>query len=94
MDKNSVNIINKIAPGIPNIPTTNAVPIFKPIWKPKFAPIRFIKNIIIPPTIEFPINFNIPFNGQANILPNIKIDITHTANVIKILLSKKSHLFN
>ena len=29
--KNNVNIISKTAPGIPNIPTTNAVTIFKPI---------------------------------------------------------------
>ena len=53
---------------------------------------KFIINIITPPIIELPINFTIPFNGQANIFPNIKIAIMHTTNVIKILLSKNSHL--
>lgn len=89
-----VNTTNKTAPGIPNIPTSNEVPIFSPIWKFKFAPIKFIKNIITPPIIEFPISFIIPFNGHANIFPSIKIAIMHTTNVIKILLSKNSHLFN
>lgn len=57
--------------GIPSIPTTAAVPIFKPIWKLNIVPIKFTKNINTPPSKEFPINFNILFNGNINILPII-----------------------
>ena len=68
--KNFRNVSN-IAPGTPNIPTTIAVPILSPIWKLNAVPIRFIININIPPNIAFPINFNILFNGNINILPII-----------------------
>ena len=56
---------------IPNIPTTIAVTIFNPMWKLNAAPIKFIININIPPSIELPIIFSILFNGIIKILPII-----------------------
>lgn len=55
--------INKIAPGIPKIPTVNAVPIFNPIWKEKALPIKLMIVINIPPKIEFSAIFPIIFKG-------------------------------
>ena len=59
--KINFKIIKSIAPGIPKIPTTSDVIIFKPMWKPKFAPTKFIMYIIAPPIIVLSTNFNIFF---------------------------------
>lgn len=69
---NNVTIISNIAPGNPSMPTITAVNIFNPIWKFQIPPIKLIINIKIPPNIEFPINFNIAFNGIEKISPIIK----------------------
>ena len=69
--KKSVKRISSITPGIPSIPTSNAVIIFNPMWKLNIWPIKLIINIRIPPNIELPIIFIIPFNGTAKILPII-----------------------
>lgn len=74
-------IINNPTPGIPNNPTIIEVNKFKPIWKLKFAPTKFIAYIKHPPNIELIINFKIFLSGQINILPNIKISIIPVKNV-------------
>ena len=65
---------SNIAPGIPNIPTIIAFNTLRPIWKLNKFPIKLIIKISMPPNIELPISFSIPFNGTANIFPikNIK----------------------
>lgn len=86
---------SKTAPGTPNNPTIIEVTTFKPIWKEKFAPIKFIKNMSTPPAIEFISNFNINFIGFANNLPNKKTKQIHAKYVIIIFDSKSntSYLF-
>lgn len=82
------NIINKTAPGIPNIPTKIDVIKFNPIWNPHKPPIRFIIYIISPPIIELPINLNILLNGSTKIFPNITKNNIQTIKVIITLKSK------
>lgn len=69
--------ISSIAPGKPNIPTTIAVTIFRPIWNPHIPPIKFIINISIPPKTEFSISLNKAFSGTAKILPIINNNNIH-----------------
>lgn len=89
---NNFIITKQTAPGNPNSPITILVKIFNPIWNWKLAPIRFIMKIIIPPNIEFNINFSSFFIGIINILPNMKIKHIHAKYVI-ILLSIAYHSF-
>lgn len=91
---NNFIITITIAPGIPSIPTKMDVIILSPIWKLKNEPIRFIINIVIPPSIEFTTNFNIVFIGTINIFPNINKNIMQAIYVIILLNSIPFPLFN
>ena len=84
----SFTIIKHTTPGIPNKPTIKLVIKFNPMWNPKFAPIRFIKYIVNPPSIEFKTNFIIFCIGTIKIFPNIKIKQTHAKNVIMFVSIK------
>lgn len=85
---NSLISTTNIAPGIPKIPTVIEVIIFNPIWKFKNPPIKLIIRIIIPPSIEFIINFNIVFSGTINTFPAINKKNRHATKAITLLYSK------
>lgn len=72
----------QIAPGNPSKPTSILVKKFNPIWKPKFAPIRFITKISNPPKIEFKTNFTTFEIGTINTLPKINKKQIHAMYVI------------
>lgn len=63
-------IVNKTAPGIPNILTNKMVIKFNPIWKLKDAPTRLMIYIKSAPNKEFAKSLIINFKGTIKILPN------------------------
>ncbi len=65
--------VNSMAPGIPKMLTKIIVKKFKPIWKPKRPPIKFISKIIMAPIKEFKNSLNTNFNGNMKILHNTNI---------------------
>ena len=83
----SCKIINKIAPGIPNIPTKIEVKKLRPIENPHAPPIKLIIYIKTPPKTEFKINLKILFNGKIKILPNKNRKTIQAKNVITLLPS-------
>lgn len=84
-------MISNIAPGIPNIPTNNAVPILRPIWNSNALPTKLIKNIINPPKIELATNLKIALNGIENTFPIIHSIAIHPKIIIAEEKSKFYH---
>lgn len=80
--------ISSPAPGSPKNPTSMAVIMFSPIWKPKLSPTILIMYIQIPPKNELIISFTILFSGIINIFPNINSIIIQAKKVIITLISK------
>ena len=70
------NIVNKTAPGIPNMLTNKMVKKFNPICKLKGAPIKFMIYIIKAPNKELIKSLIINFKGTIKILH--KINKIHT----------------
>lgn len=66
---------SRITPGIPRIPTINAVIKFIPICNPQVAPIMLITYSNTTPIIELNTSFSITFNGTIKIFPIIIIPI-------------------
>lgn len=87
---NIANTVSNTAPGIPNIPTTNAVTTFIPICNPHTVPTMLITYNNTAPKNEFIINLVIIFIGIINIFPTINIPIIHTTYTNNILTSMLS----
>ena len=84
---NIVKIKRRIAPGIPNIPTINAVIRLIPICNPHIAPTMLIIYNKITPNIEFKISFKIIFIGTIKIFPTIIIPIMQAIYISNIFIS-------
>ena len=65
--------VRSIVPGMPKILTNMIVKKFKPIWKLKRPPIKFISSISIIPIKEFKKSLPITLSGSMNILQSTNI---------------------